>query len=168
MGVMDKFLNYMKIGDNNEADDDGFYDDDEDFVDDDINEESEPEYDEPVKPVTHKFGVKNNVEKAPVNNTNVKKRVTMNEASVCTFKPKSFDEAREIVETLLQDKIIVLNFEGVDLTVSQRVLDIITGACMAINGNLQKISNFIFIATPASVDVSGDLQDNLTGVFDSI
>lgn len=163
MGVMDKFLNYMKIGDNNEADDDGFYDDDEDFIDEPVAN-SVVEEAEPVK--------NNKITKMPVKQAQAqpvaRKKVTMNETSVCTFKPKAFDEAHEIVDTLLQDKIIVLNFEGVDLSISQRVLDIITGACMAIDGNLQKISNFIFIATPSSIDVSGDLQDNLTGVFDSL
>ena len=29
------------------------------------------------------------------------------------------------------------------------------------NGNLQKISNYIFIATPDSVELSGDFQDIL-------
>ena len=44
----------------------------------------------------------------------------------------------------------------------------LTGACIAVGGNLQKISNYIFIATPASVDVSGEFQDSLTGAFDSL
>ncbi len=30
------------------------------------------------------------------------------------------------------------------------------------NGNLQKISNYIFIATPDSVELSGDFQDILS------
>lgn len=160
MGVMDKFLGYMKIGDNNDSDDDGYYDDEEDFVEEEIEEEkpvAEPKQEKKFGKPTTKQAVQP-----------TRKKITMNDSSVCIFKPKSFDEAREIVETLLEDKTIVLNFEGVDLAVSQRVLDIITGACIAIGGNLQKISNFIFIATPASVDVSGDLQDNITGVFDSL
>ncbi|MBR5356732.1 MAG: cell division protein SepF, partial [Lachnospiraceae bacterium] len=72
------------------------------------------------------------------------------------------------VETLLENKTVLINFEGVDISISQRVLDIVTGACIAVGGNLQKISNFIFIATPASVDVSGEFQDALTGAFDAL
>ena len=37
--------------------------------------------------------------------------------------------------------------------------DFISGSCYALDGNLQKISNFIFIATPDSVDISGDFQE---------
>ena len=36
-----------------------------------------------------------------------------------------------------------------------------SGAAFAIDGNLQKISNSIFLVTPAHVDISGDLQDLL-------
>ena len=92
----------------------------------------------------------------------------MTDSSVCVFKPTGFEESREIVDTFLEDKTVVMNFEGVDLAISQRILDIVTGACIAVGGNLQKISNYIFIATPASVDVSGEFQDSLTGAFDSL
>ena len=37
---------------------------------------------------------------------------------------------------------------------------------IAIGGGLQKISGYIFIITPASVDVSGDIQEILGGAFD--
>ena len=33
-------------------------------------------------------------------------------------------------------------------------------------GTLQKISSYIFIITPASVDVSGDIQEILDGAFE--
>ena len=56
--------------------------------------------------------------------------------------------------------------EGLDLDLAQRIIDFTSGSCYAINGNLQKISNYIFIITPASVDVSGDFQDLLNGAFD--
>ena len=80
---------------------------------------------------------------------------------VCIFKPTSIEDSREITETLLQGKAVVINFEGLHIEISQRIIDFISGACYALNGNLQKISNFIFIATPDSVDISGDFQDLL-------
>jgi cell division inhibitor SepF len=47
--------------------------------------------------------------------------------------------------------------------ISQRIIDFISGSCYALDGNLQKISNYIFIATPNSVDISGDFQDLFGG-----
>jgi GTP:adenosylcobinamide-phosphate guanylyltransferase len=42
-------------------------------------------------------------------------------------------------------------------------IDFTSGSCFAISGNLQKISHYIFIITPASVDISGDFQDIFGG-----
>ena len=78
---------------------------------------------------------------------------------VCIIKPSSIEDSREITETLLNGKAVVINFEGLHVEISQRIIDFISGSCYALDGNLQKISNYIFIATPPSVDISGDFQD---------
>ena len=77
---------------------------------------------------------------------------------VCVIKPTSVEDAREITETLLSNRTVILNMEGLNVDIAQRIIDFTSGSCFAISGNLQKISNYIFIITPSSVDVSGDLQ----------
>ena len=84
---------------------------------------------------------------------------------VCVIKPKTVDDAREITETLLEGRTIILNLEGIDLEVGQRIIDFTSGSCFAISGNLQKISNYIFLVTPANVDISGDFQ-SIVDAFD--
>ena len=86
---------------------------------------------------------------------------------VCVMKPTSIEDAREITDTLLSNRTVVLNLEGIDVDIAQRIIDFTSGSCYAISGNLQKISHYIFIITPASVDVSGDFQDIFGGAFDS-
>ncbi len=85
---------------------------------------------------------------------------------VCVIKPTTVEDAREITETLLANRTVVLNLEGLDVDVAQRIIDFTSGSCFAISGNLQKISHYIFIITPASVDISGDFQDILAGSFE--
>lgn len=85
---------------------------------------------------------------------------------VCVIKPTSVEDAREITETLLNNRTVVLNLEGLDLDVAQRIIDFTSGSCFAINGNLQKVSTYIFIVTPSTVDISGDFQ-NILDAFDS-
>ncbi len=96
----------------------------------------------------------------------IRTRKTANDMSVCVVKPRNMEDAREITETLLANCTVVLNMEGLDLDLAQRIIDFTSGSCYAISGNLQKVSNYIFIITPASVDVSGDFQDLLNGAFD--
>ena len=72
----------------------------------------------------------------------------------------------KITETLLANRTVVLNLEGLDVDIAQRIIDFTSGSCFAMSGNLQKISHYIFIITPASVDISGDFQELLSGAFD--
>ncbi len=81
---------------------------------------------------------------------------------VSMVKPTSIEDAKEICDYLLAGKAVVLNMEGLQTEVAQRIIDFTSGATYSMNGNLQKISNYIFIATPESVELSGDFQDLLS------
>ena len=94
------------------------------------------------------------------------KRQNVSGMEVCVIKPTTVDDAREITETLLLDRTVVLNVEGLDVDIAQRIIDFTSGSCFAISGNLQKISNYIFIITPPSVDISGDFATNIMDSFD--
>ena len=82
---------------------------------------------------------------------------------VTMIKPTSMEDSREVCDYLLAGKAAVLNMEGIHTEVAQRIIDFASGATYSIGGNLQKISNYIFIATPQSVELSGDFQDLLAG-----
>ena len=81
---------------------------------------------------------------------------------VTMIKPTSMDDSRDICDYLLSGKAVVLNMEGIHMETAQRIIDFTSGATYSMNGNLQKISNYIFIATPDSVELSGDFQDILS------
>ncbi len=82
---------------------------------------------------------------------------------VCVIKPTNMEDTREIADTLLSNCTVVLNLEGIDIDLAQRVIDFTSGTCYSINGSLQKVSSYIFILTPANVDISGDITDILSG-----
>jgi len=88
------------------------------------------------------------------------------ELAVCVIRPHSMEDAREITDTLRERCAVVLNVENPELELAQRILDFTSGSCYAINGNLQKISNYIFIITPPNIEISGDFQEILSGAFD--
>ena len=87
---------------------------------------------------------------------------------VALVKPSVFDDAKTIVDDLLYGKAVVLNMEGINTEVAQRISDFTSGATYSMNGKLQKISNYIFIITPESVSLSGEFQDllNSAGTLD--
>ena len=83
---------------------------------------------------------------------------------VVLVKPTGFDNAKEIVDNLLNGKAVVLNMEGFNTETAQRIIDFTSGASYSMNGKLQKISNYIFIITPDNVSLSGEFQDILSSV----
>ncbi len=175
MGVLDKVLDFMKLNDGGEYDDDDFFDEDdyendyeekpkrslfrrEKSYDDDEVEES---FEAPAKPARASHS---NNKVTPMRQPARRASVNM---EVCVIKPTSVEDAREITETLLSGRTVILNLEGLDLEVAQRIIDFSSGATYAISGNLQKISNYIFLVTPTNVDISGDLQDLLNTSLDT-
>ena len=77
------------------------------------------------------------------------------------IKPQDFGEAQRVTDYLKEGKTIVINMEGIEVHVAQRIIDFIGGACYALDGSLQAISANIFIAAPHNIDVSGDLRGEL-------
>ena len=164
MGVLDKFLDAIKLSDDDEYEDDDFFDDD---FDDDYEEEKprkslfkkeKPAYEEEDDDFEVKKSSRSNSKVTPMRQPARRNAPAM---EVCVIKPNNMDDSREITETLLSGRTVILNLEGLDLEDAQRIIDFISGATFAIDGNLQKISNSIFLVTPSHVDISGDLQDLL-------
>ena len=144
MGFLDKIMDTMHLG----GDD---YDDDYDDFDDDYEEErpkrgsvfkkKERDYDYDMEDdlVTESSKVRNVKQQSRI--TPMRSRKTSSGMEVCVFKPTLFDEAREITDTLLSQCTVVLNFEGLDVDLAQRIIDFASGSCYAIGGNRQKVSN---------------------------
>ena len=159
MGVVDKLLNVMKLSDmEDEYDGEDYYDDDEPVENIKkapvIHREDTYEDEKPAKKVSQKVTPIRSVKRAPGPGM-----------EVCVIKPTSVDDAREITETLLNNQTVVLNLENLDVEIAQRIIDFASGSTYAISGNLQKISNYIFIITPACVDICGDFQEIVSGTF---
>ena len=169
MSVFDGFLNMMRLGPD---DDDDFYDD---GYEDEVEEKPKVSRKQPsagsseftdTDPVADVRRPKEKPQnKITPMRSSSRRSQTAGGMEVCVIKPTSFDESREITETLLANRTVVLNVEGLDVDIAQRIIDFASGSCFAINGNLQKISNYIFIITPESVDISGDFQ-SLMDSFD--
>ena len=83
------------------------------------------------------------------------------------IRPKSMEDALEIARTLVSNCVVILNLEGLDLDVSQRLFDFASGSCCALQGRLDKISNYIFVLTPRGINISGEFQEIITGTFDA-
>lgn len=149
----------------------------EDFLDEDEPEE------ESVKPAPAKVSAKTAAAKAPVKQeraarpapsskitpmrTSKRSSQTVN-MEVCVIKPTTMEEAREIADTLVDNSTVILNLEGIDVELAQRIIDFTSGACYSLGGSLQQVSSYIFVLGPYNVDITGDLQNILGGSVPSV
>ena len=158
MSFLSNLMTKMNL--NRENEDDYDLDNDYDF-DEDYDEEEEEapkkpsffgrrvdEEEEEAEPKIRLFGRS----KSSNNERKASMEVTM-------IKPNSMGDATEICDYLLSGRAVVLNMEGLHTEVAQRIIDILSGTAYAINGNLQKISTYIFIVSPESVHLSGEFSE---------
>ena len=60
--------------------------------------------------------------------------------------------------TLLKEKkSIIVNLEYVNKDIARRIVDVVSGAVHALDGNLQKVSNSIFLVAPYNYDITNEM-----------
>ncbi len=160
MSFLSKLMNGFG-GDSKEEDEDYFLDDDYDEADDYDDDEEDTK-----KPGI--FSKKSSSDKSGQRSGFLgRKVVSIDEAremEVTMIKPQGMDDSREICDYLLAGKAVVLNMEGMNMDVAQRIIDFTLGAIYSIDGDFQPISKYIFIASPRNVELSGDF----TGDFQNM
>ena len=152
MGAFDKFLNYMKI-DNDDDYDDYYEEENDNNKISEVSKEESPAEERQIK--------------KPVRNTtpmgrSSKKGVPGAGMEVVRIEPTSVEDGRKISDLLLQNKVVFLDLEGIDMNLAQRIIDFTSGATYAIDGTLQQMSKYTFVIAPPVVSVSGDFQDALS------
>ena len=73
-------------------------------------------------------------------------------------KPTNFDQADEVVTQLKEKNAVVLNLEYVSKDVARRIVDVVSGAVKALDGNIEKVSNSIFVIAPYNYDIINEIS----------
>ena len=80
---------------------------------------------------------------------------------VVLVKPERFENASEIADHLKEKRTVVLNLESTNKDVARRLIDFLSGVDYAGEGKIKKVAANTYIITPYSVDIMGDLIDEL-------
>jgi len=146
MGVFDKFKELVGI---------------EEYEEDEVETTEEAKHDsyyerKPVEPRQPMGGMPkyghNNV--VPMQNRTVK--ALTNAFKLVVIEPKGFDECSKLVDSLKSRKPIIVNLEKLDSDTARKIFDFLGGATYALNGNVQKVANNIFVFAPENVAITAD------------
>ncbi len=105
-----------------------------------------------------------NENRAPALKKNHGKVLNLNSSAttkVVVVTPQNINDAKDICDHLRANRSIVMNVENIETQIAQRIVDFLSGAVYSLDGNIQKVSNGIFLAAPNSVDILGEIKDDI-------
>lgn len=73
---------------------------------------------------------------------------------IVTMEPRKFEDSSSVVQYLKDRKTVIMNLHLLDREQSQRTIDFVSGAVHALNGNLQKVGESVFMFTPSNIVLS--------------
>ena len=74
--------------------------------------------------------------------------------SVAVFAPRSFGDVTEIADALRARQVVIVNVQGADRNLLQRVVDFTSGVAYTIDGRIQKLAEAIYLVVPSGVNVN--------------
>lgn len=83
---------------------------------------------------------------------------TVATSKVVITQPETYEDVEEIGEYLKQRRSVIVNLESINKEDGKRILDFLSGASFALEGNIQKVSNLIYLVTPTSVEIQNDVE----------
>lgn len=78
---------------------------------------------------------------------------TENKSTIDIKFPKRYEDAPEMVNLLLENASILIDFQYMSEQQARRCLDYLDGARSVLSGNLKKVSNTMWLLTPVNVTV---------------
>ena len=146
MGVFNKFRDLIGLEE---------YDEDDDELYEEESYSSPSYYDKPAErresvPSPSRYGT--NV--VPMQNRTVKS--ITNAFKLVVIEPQGFDDCSKLVDSLKSRKPIIVNLEKLDSDTARKIFDFLGGATYALNGNVQKVANNIFIFAPENVAIAAE------------
>lgn len=135
MGVMNKFLNFIGLQE------------EEEIIEKERIVDSSSEHDQQAADL-RKNGKGNIVSIHSQKNV----RVILSE-------PRSYDETQDIADHLRSRRTVVVNLQRLRQDQAVRIVDFLSGTVYALNGAISKIGPSIFLCTPDTVEIQGAIKD---------
>ena len=193
MGVLDKFLDAIKLNDDYDDDellDDSILEDEDDYDDDDFLDDDDDMEEKPKKKFFEKFSKKKNVEEEDDflddEPEEEPMKVSTPKVSAKTAAAKAPVKQERVSRPAPSSKITPMrtskrSSQSVNMEVcvikpttmeeAREIADtLVENSTVILNlgGRLQQVSSYIFVLGPYNVDITGDLQNILGGSVPSV
>ena len=93
------------------------------------------------------------------NVVSIKSGLNSAKSKIVLYEPRVYSDAKDVAQNLLNNKAVVINFSRMEDSSARRIVDFITGTVYALNGEIQRIGDKIFLATPPKFVTDGKISD---------
>lgn len=93
------------------------------------------------------------------NNDNNPKNMV--KSKITTIRPKNFDDDAKIIADCLREDIpVIINLEETNPDHARRIIDFALGTTYAIEGDVQRVGEYVFVCTPKTVMVTFNREES--------
>ncbi|MFC7405364.1 cell division protein SepF [Georgenia alba] len=78
---------------------------------------------------------------------------------IVTVHPSSYNEARVIGEAFRDGTPVIMNLTGMSEPDAKRMVDFSAGLVFGLHGTMERVTNRVFLLSPATVEVNGRASD---------
>jgi cell division inhibitor SepF len=75
--------------------------------------------------------------------------------------PSSFNDAQLIGDEFKRNAPVILNLQGVSRDLARRLIDFASGLCYALDGQMERVANQVYLLTPTDMEVSPEERRRL-------
>ena len=93
------------------------------------------------------------------NVVSIKSGLNSAKSKIVLYEPRVYSDAKDVAQNLLNNKAVVINFSRMEDSSARRIVDFITGTVYALKGEIQRIGDKIFLATPPKFVTDGKISD---------
>ena len=93
------------------------------------------------------------------NVVSIKSGLNSAKSKIVLYEPRVYSDAKDVAQNLLNNNAVVINFSRMEDSSARRIVDFITGTVYALNGEIQRIGDKIFLATPPKFVTDGKISD---------
>lgn len=84
-----------------------------------------------------------------------------NQNKIVLLEPRIYSDAKQAGGFLINNQAVIVNFNKIDASQATRIVDFLTGTVFAINGEIKRVGEEIFLCTPPNYQVDGDLDSTM-------
>ena len=80
---------------------------------------------------------------------------------VILHEPKSYEGSQEIADHLRSHRPVIINLQRLNSDTARRIVDFLSGCVYALNGEIKKIGDSMFLCTPENIAIQGAITEDI-------